>query len=456
MRKDICNLIFITITQVLFAQNQAPCWTLNQPVNGGIHEYQASEYIKMLPGFRYVPGAPGDKFTAITNSSFVFAPQEGTIGGPGGFGDGVVGAIPGFFDITPNGAAEYSVPISLPPGINNLTPNLALVYNSLMENSVMGQGWNLAGISSISRGPSSFFHDGFVNQVSFNSWDRFYFDGQRLILNAGSYGGNNSEYRTEQDVHSRITAFSQLSSGPEKFLVEGRDGTKWEFGYTRNSRVEDNAVRGKVLHWLVNRIYDRFGNYIDFEYEQNTNGTAGARIKRIFYTGNNNQQISPFYEIFFEYENRPDQERKYFGGVLLSHPQRAKEIKIKYLPANEVLYSYLLNNQIANGVSQLISIELIDREGNKFNPTNFQYGESPAPYSVIQGQVGGTNKVPNAFFFYDDFNGDGFSDYIKTSDNNTFIEVFLNQKDGTFSKAWEIELPNSTSKQDSLLYDHVI
>lgn len=54
-----------------------------------------------------------------------------------------VGQIPIRSSVTPSGALSYDIPIECYPGINGMTPDLAISYNSQRGNSLMGIGWSL-------------------------------------------------------------------------------------------------------------------------------------------------------------------------------------------------------------------------------------------------------------------------------------------------------------------------
>src|SRR5216684_6780602 len=62
---------------------------------------------------------------------------------------GAVGRTAGSFDVSPRGSAQYTIPIWTPPGIRGVQPHLALVYDSHSSYGIMGPGWNLSGLSSI-------------------------------------------------------------------------------------------------------------------------------------------------------------------------------------------------------------------------------------------------------------------------------------------------------------------
>ena len=61
-----------------------------------------------------------------------------------------------------------------------MQPNLSLVYNSQSGNGIAGWGWNLGGLSMISRVPKNYYYD---NEKSGIIWDKYSplaLDGQRL------------------------------------------------------------------------------------------------------------------------------------------------------------------------------------------------------------------------------------------------------------------------------------
>ena len=92
--------------------------------------------------------------------------------------NGTIGAL----SVSPTGAVNYTIPIDVPSGLNGVQPEIALTFSSQSGNGIAGWGWNLSGISSITRIPSTQYHDDKIDPVDFNLLDRFAFDGQRLVI----------------------------------------------------------------------------------------------------------------------------------------------------------------------------------------------------------------------------------------------------------------------------------
>ena len=229
---------------------------------------QATTSIKLLPGFNYAPSNDNDMIMTIDRYS-IFPPSDDYHGGCYPDDDGVVGSLPAKFSINNMGAAVYSVDIDLPPGINNMVPNLSFTYNNQSGNGIMGWAWNLTGLSSITRVPKNDYHDGEVSDINFVD-DRFSLDGQRLIaVDGGEYGGNKTVYKTEIDNMDKIISYSDSNNGPSYFLLWKNDGTIWEYGTSQDSKLETNDSEDVIIKWMLNKISDRDGNSIIFKYDKN-------------------------------------------------------------------------------------------------------------------------------------------------------------------------------------------
>ena len=72
-----------------------------------------------------------------------------------------VGSFTGASTVS-QGIANYTIPIQIPAGTNNVVPQFSIVYQSQGSDGLLGNGWKLTGLSLISRNLKSFYHDGFV------------------------------------------------------------------------------------------------------------------------------------------------------------------------------------------------------------------------------------------------------------------------------------------------------
>jgi len=436
----LLTAVFFCLLIKLPAQQQAPSFVLEEPLSGN-HHYQASRYIKLKPDFEYKATA-GSTFRADINPCLLFPPEEGVTGGPNQDDDGVVGALPAVVNVAEIGAVTYSIPVQLPPGIGNIIPQLAVTYNSMHGNGLLGWGWTVSGLSTITRSRSTIYHDSLVDGVNFNGHDRFTLDGQRLMLINGGYGANEAQYRTEVDIMAKIVSYKQAGhNGPEKFKVWHKDGTIWYYGYTPDSRIEPQGQSNVALTWLVNRIEDRQGNFIIFHYAEN-NSIGEYYVSSIEYTGNTRLNQQPFYEIVFSYIDRNDKEFFFVGQSKVSKTKLLKDISIKRKSPNETLFQYDFaydEPSYENGdfYTRLNAISFHEKQNNYvFNKTNVVWGEKEP---MINNNLGYNSPV-NGVVFPGDFTGNGYTDLLVlpprpnggyTADHKW--ELFTNDKTGDFT-----------------------
>ncbi|MDZ4793925.1 MAG: SpvB/TcaC N-terminal domain-containing protein [Bacteroidota bacterium] len=226
-----------------------------------------------------------------------------------------VGTVDGTAGTTATGGVTYTIPIYAPPGTNGMQPSVSIVYNSQGSSGVVGFGWNIAGLSMISRTGKNIYHNGQVKPVSYTAEDAFLLDGMRLNAITGSNGANGTVYAGEAESFTKIISITTGSvNNPDWFLVTAKDGSTMEFGNTADSRIlTDDGLN--VMLWRLNRIIDINGNYIDFKYNNNS---RDSRIDEINYTGNITTGLLPYNKLKFTYGNRNEVNTGYDGGASLS------------------------------------------------------------------------------------------------------------------------------------------
>jgi len=342
-------------------------------------------------------------------------------------------ALSGQISVSPTGAATYTVPIVLPPGTAGTAPTLSLDYSSQERGGLLGVGWTLSGLPSITRCPRTMAQDGAIGGINYDANDRFCLDGQRLVAIGGAYGADGTQYRTEVDTFSKVISHGSAGSGPAWFEVHIRSGQVMEFGNTTDSRVLAQGEASTRV-WTINKVTDAKGNYFAVTYVIDTANGQFYPL-RIDYTGNTAASLSPYSSVQFIYATRPDIILLYQAGSLVLTNGRLTDVKT-YV-GTTLVADYRLSYQQSGPAnrSRLTSIAVCDASSNCLPATNFNWTDASYGFAADQ-PWGGSNYGVNAGWPDDnayprglaDVNGDGLLDLVGFG--STGVRVALNTGSG--------------------------
>lgn len=417
------------------------------------HTYTASNYIKLLPGFK---SNPNDEKTSLLNLGLdplgIYPPDQGYTNGSGN----VVGSLGGTVSVGTMGGLNYTIPIDLPKGINGMQPNVTINYNNQGGNGLLGWCWDLGAFSSITRTGQTLYHDGQMTGVDFTKNDRFLLDGQRLIVVSGAYGSAGSEYRTENDCMSRIRLMVDTQASYKTyFKVWDRSGNILEYKETLVSPDES-----KEIMWMLSKVTDRYGNSMVYHYVKN-NVTGESRLDNIEYTLNEEQGVEAQFQVKINYfSNRKDYELYYVGGCQLLHRDRLESIIVIQKDSGKplALYEFKYTEEIPTNTNDIfhnhpnriyyilssIELKVYDEDGSsEMVSTTINWEDTISPYAVDQYQVSNSDILVD-FPFMGDFNGDGYTDLAvvpyKNEDEDNYshpvdVKIYLNDRNHGFTRA---------------------
>lgn len=337
-----------------------------------------------------------------------------------------VGAIPGSFSLNPAGASSYTIPLELLPGVNGLAPNLYLSYSSNNGPGIAGYGWQIGGLSFISRGPQTYYNDGAARGVELDNLDRFYLDGQRLVTtNSSTYGDANAQYQTDNDIFTRVVPQATDANGPGWFKAETKSGLIYEYGNNTGSKQKIPGFN-QTVNWYVSSIKDRFDNpnNIYFSYFQDNNSVY---LGEIAYGLNATNTITLYYK------QRQDVITNYLKGAKIQQGLILDRITIKYnstvVRSYELKYTY--EGPLYNFYSNLNEIIEYGTGTSRYNSTALSYQlpttvsiNPPAP-TINHQYVSSTSRLITG-----DYNGDGKADFLCIPNDGSWTGLRIYYSDG--------------------------
>lgn len=351
-------------------------------------------------------------------------------------------AIPGEFSVSSTGAASYSIPIEVPPGIGGMAPQLSLNFSSQAGNGLLGVGGSLGGLSAITRCPATLDQDGLNDGVDFDSNDQWCLDGQRLkaVTNTGCTGG--TEYRTEIDTYARVCAYGTAGLGPTWFKVWTKAGQIAEYANTTDSRIEAQG-RSDVLVWALNRVSDTAGNYMKMTYYED-NASGEYYITGIDYTGNTDQGMAPLHSVLFIYEERPDQVSGWIGGTITN--SRVYMTGVRVYTQFAVVSDYRLSYETSSTTARSRLASLTHCTGTGLDAecgpaTTLGWTETTKGYYQIPNKTwDGLDYESAQYAQAIDINGDGKTDIAYCTSETSYWQILISN-----SSLFGFDTPIATS-----------
>ncbi|UZT98122.1 FG-GAP-like repeat-containing protein [Chryseobacterium fluminis] len=320
-----------------------------------------------------------------------------------------VGETIGDFSVSSTGGANYTILIANLPSVKNAVPNISLNYSSQSKNGIAGWGWNISGVSSITRISATKFHDGVIDEVNYNDNDRFALDGQRLILKSGTYGGDGAEYQTENYSNVKVISYGVSSYGvnysPSYFIVHYPNGSTATYGNHPDSQNQ--------LEWKVNHIDDIKYNRIEFSYFKENNNIYLSSVK---YGGNSSVGSNPMNIINLVYKNRTRNEQMYVYGST-SYVTTKKLDRVEVLGNGWLFRKYQLTYDTTSlGYERLTQVQEFNGNGESVKPIIFEYD------TTENGIINNPNAtIINVSPAYDSNNWKYLAGYF---DNDASIDFF--------------------------------
>jgi len=353
------------------------------------------------------------------------------------------GSFSGTLSVSPSGAAIYTVPLRISPGVAGMAPSLSLVYNSQAGDGPMGQGWSLTGLSMISRCPANLPQDDTAAAINIEgSGSPLCLDGKKLIPQGTQQ--NVTTYKLESDDFSSIIHGGTLNA--DEFDVVLKNGEIRRYGSQKDadSRVQFASVDGSpnltTVVWLLDEVDDTWGNFYQINYNEddrntgqslnNSVATSGIRVTSMQYTGHrqlgSQDVVAPPNTVRFDWNGRSasDQRTVRFGSWTI--PLNRVISRIQTGQADYTL-NYLFTSD-PSLPTELHDIESCGLNGQgcidlpfTWTPPSHLWAPSVAynlPHNV---ELFTDSSEPPTGTFFVDLNNDGLADLVQSKGSTNLV-----------------------------------
>ena len=310
------------------------------------------------------------------------------------------------------GALHTTFPIGIPPGRNNLQPDVDLAYNSqdLQFGSIFGEGWTVS-IPYIERLNKS----GVDNLYSTSTLNYFTssLDGEIVSTTTVTSTGAIYVARTDNGSFNKYA----FSSSSDDWVMTDKNGTQYTFGSTADSEQSDPSNASDTFKWMLKQVTDTNNNNVIYSYFKDAGQIYPSST---VYTGNGSS--TGIFEVDFLRASSTDNATSSATGFAVKSNYRVSEIDAK-VNGTWVRKYVLAYTTADNGTSTLLSS--ITESGQNSSGTlvtlpaaTFSYQTStpgwassstwdpPTPFVIANGTNYDTGSVVV------DVNGDALADVL--------------------------------------------
>ena len=253
------------------------------------------------------------------------------------------------------GSASFNMKLQLPGGVRGFTPELAVSYSSGSGYGVLGKGFSLSGIESISI-------DTRLGLPEYNGKDTYIINGIKV-----RYEGGKRKEERKQRYAAIKNEWAERKGSENYFEIREKDGSVKIYGLRNWSGISE----GKKYIYYLDEIRDSFGNIIKYNYE-NGKSVEGEEVvlKEIVYGKERERRIK------IEYEGREDVRVEGRGKYLKKESKRIREIRSEV--KGEEVKTYKFNykdNAFLESLLESIEVRGSGKEEGKY-AYRFEYEDA--------------------------------------------------------------------------------